>query len=258
MHAIARVNTPDLPTVTRPPSSEVIDPDTLDRAARAALIDELYASHSRIFGGVDRAEFARYVVDSPARWTRIFVLRDTDGVARGYTAFHCFDVTHEGEAICVVRMEAGFEPAFRNGTVYGLFAMRCFARARMHAGLRPMYFLCSPIHPSSYVTIARHADQVWTVPGADAATGRFITGLARTLGMKPVEGRSGVYHIGWITRPSPAPRRISDEAAFYLEANPSYAEGHGLLTVVPVTASGIIGGVARLLRRRLRRMMGAR
>lgn len=258
MNAIARVDAPRLPMATPRPTHGVIDPHALDPAARAALTDALYASHCRIFDGVDRAGFARYVVDSPATWTRIFVLRDGDGVIRGYTAFHCFDVTHEGRSITVVRMETGFEPAYRNATVYGRFAMGCFARARAHAGRRPIYFLCSPIHPSSFVTITRSAPRAWTVPGADAATGRLITALARTLGMKPVDGRPGVYHVGWVTRPGPTPRRISPEAAFYLEANPGYTEGHGLLTVVPVTAGGIARAALRLAARRVSRLLGRR
>ena len=58
----------------------VVDPATLAPDARAAFVDALFACHERIFAGVDRAQFAAYVVDSPAAWTRIFVLRDPDGV----------------------------------------------------------------------------------------------------------------------------------------------------------------------------------
>lgn len=255
MNAITRVDAPRLPAAARP-TTEAIDPHALDAAEREALTAALYASHCRIFDGVDRAGFTRYVVESPAAWTRIFVLRDGDGTVRGYTAFHLFEVTHEGRPVAIARMEAGFEPQHRGDTRCGRFAMQCFARAYLRAGRRPLYFLCSPIHPSSFVTISRNAPAVLTVPTAAPAERRFITALARTLGMAPVDGRPGVYHVGWITRPGPAPRRISAEAAFYFEANPGYTEGHGLLTVVPVSIGGMARAALRLATRRLRRVMG--
>lgn len=249
MHAIARVDITRLPAR---PRSTIIDPAGLDAEARRALTDALYACHCRIFDGVDRAAFAAYVVDSPAAWTRIFVQRDAEGVVRGYVAFHVYDITHEGRALSVVRMEAGFERAWRKGTIYGRFAVACFTRARLRAGRRPLYFVCSPIHPSSFVTLSRMVPQRWIMPEVGPSTRAFMTALAGTLGMTPAEG-DGVYDIGWITRSGPAPTHISAEAATYIAANPGYARGHGLLTVVPVTVGGIVRGLARLIARRVRR-----
>lgn len=249
MHALTRVDAPRLPAAR--PRHDIVDPSRLSADARAALLDELYACHGRIFAGVDRAEFAAYVVESPAAWTRIFVQRDADGIARGYVAFHIYEVTHGGRPLAVVRMEAGFEPAWRKVARYRAFAIACFARARLRAGRRPLYFVCCPVHPSSFVALSRAAPQRWIIPEASPAVRDFMAALAETLGMRPVS--DGVFDIGWITRDCPAPRRISREAATYLAANPGYTAGHGLLTVVPVTAVGIVRGIARLVARSVRR-----
>ena len=254
MHALIRVDAARLSAPAR--QRTVIDPARLTPSARRQLTDALYACHRRIFAGVDREAFARYVVESPAAWTRIFVQTDGAGEIRGYAAFHVYDVEHDGRSMAVVRMEAGFEPAWRRGTVYGRFATACFARARLYAGRRPLYFVCSPVHPSSFVALSRVAPQRWIVPEAGPATRRFMLALARTLGMRSIG--EGIYAVGWITRHGPAPRRISPEAATYIAANPGYGEGHGLLTVVPVTAGGILRGLGRLLARRLRRRPSAR
>ncbi len=249
MRAIPRVDAARLPAACL--SRQVIDPSRLTAAARERLLDELYACHCRIFAGVDRASFAAYVVESPAAWTRILVQRDTDGVARGYVAFHVYEVAHAGQPIAVVRMEAGFEPAWRRLADYRPFAIACFARARLRAGRRPLYFVCCPVHPSSFVALSRAAPQRWIMPEAGPAVRRFMAALADSLGMRAVG--DGVFDIGWITRDCPAPRRISAQAATYIEANPDYARGHGLLTVVPVTLAGIARGVARSCARRIRR-----
>lgn len=222
------------------PFHQIVDPRALSDAERTGFVDALHACHTRIFSGVDRAGFVACVIDPPAAWTRIFVLRDGGGTPRGYAAFHVYEVTHDGRPITVVRMEAGFETAWRDCAAYRRFALACFARARVQAR-GPLYFVCCPVHPSSFVVLARHAPTLWTL--ADASTPprarRLLSGLARTLGLDPVG--EGVFRIGWITRHGPRPARISPEAQTYLRANPGYRMGHGLLTVVPVTW----GGVAR-------------
>ena len=62
----------------------IVEPANLPAIERATFTEELYAAHNRIFSGVSRSEFARYVVNSPAEMTRIHVLRDTEGTIRGF------------------------------------------------------------------------------------------------------------------------------------------------------------------------------
>lgn len=242
--------------LSTPARHAVIDPAALAPDARAAFVDTLFACHQRIFAGVDRAQFAAYVVDSPAAWTRIFVLRDRDGALRGYGAFHLFHIEHAGQPLTVVRMEAGFERGWRS-RAFHRFVLAAFARARLSAW-GPMYFVCCPVHPSSFVSLARHAPQLWTLPdpATPAPMRPFMRALAGTLGLEAIG--DGVYRIGWITRDDRAPRQISDEATRYMRANPGYRLGHGLFTVIPVSMGRVMRAGLSVLAAALRRTAGRR
>ena len=51
--------------------NETLDPSTLSANETESLISSLYTVHSEIFDGVSRDQFAKYVVCSPAKRTRI-------------------------------------------------------------------------------------------------------------------------------------------------------------------------------------------
>ena len=139
--------------------TEVLLPDTLSDADRAALTEELYGCHCRIFAGVSRADFVKYVINSPADDTRLFLLRDDAGTIRGYAAFHVFIKAHPDGPLAIVRIETGFERAWRRTSASGWFIIRQVLRVVLqYAGYRS-YFLASFVHPSAYVALHRHAPQ---------------------------------------------------------------------------------------------------
>lgn len=55
---------------------EVVNPGKLDETQRENLASELYAIHARIFHGVQCESFAREVIHSTARLTRIAIYRN--------------------------------------------------------------------------------------------------------------------------------------------------------------------------------------
>lgn len=239
--------------------TEIIEPARLDAASRQRLIDEMYACHERIFDGVDQASFARYVVESPAALTRIMLLRDAMDAVRGYAAFHVFEQGHLGQPSAVIRMEVGVEPAWRGRGFCAHFMIREFALARVRYWNRRMFFVACFVHPSSFVSLTRHCAEVWPQPEVEtpAEVQTLMTSLAERFGLRPTE-RAGVYDIGWIVRGGRGRRTLSPEAAFYVESNPGYRAGHGLLTVIPVTASAVARGTADYLQHNLRRTLRQR
>lgn len=235
-------------------TTEVFDPHALDAAARATLADALYTTHQRIFAGVDRAAFAAYVVDSPADRTRILVLRDTQGTARGYAALHVFEQRHLGRATSIVRMEIGAEPAWRRCGFAAPFIVReALCLAARNPG-RPRYFFATFVHPSAYVSLCRHAPRLWPHPEhpTPPRIAAIMHGLERRFGLRSTG--DGTVDVGWIAHGyGETPSQLSPEARFYLERNPGYARGEGLMTLIDFGTSAVIRGSLDYARHHARR-----
>jgi hypothetical protein len=238
-----------------------LDPRRLSAAQRDTLTDELFAVQDAVFSGVSRAAFRRYVVDSPARRTRVQVFRDEQGAAVGYAAVHHFHLEVEGRPTVVLRSEVGLKAAWRGQTAAGrLLAQEVFLAMVGNPRARVCFVAC-PIHPASYLAMARSHDQVW--PRPDAATPAdvqaLLDALDAPLGLERADGGGlHVRKVGWVTRQS------ADEAVhwashdhelvrFYLEQNPGYVEGQGLRTAVVLSPVLFVQGLARLAQRQLRR-----
>lgn len=235
-------------------------PRHMPAAARAALADELYRTHRTVFDGLDRDGFAAYVIESPADDTRVFVLRDEAGEARGYCASHVFRQEHLGRPMIIVRMEIAAEPAWRHRRFAAPFicgeAMRLALR---HPGT-PRYMLACFVHPSAYVSLTRHA-RVW--PNPDGPTPPRIEALMGSLARAfHLDVRDGIAPVGWIARSGEPPARMSREAAYYVARNPGYPRGLGLLTVIdfaaPAVARGVLDSAALSIRRGLSAAPAAR
>ncbi|MCA9704607.1 MAG: hypothetical protein KDK70_02020 [Myxococcales bacterium] len=245
--------------MAQPLTQQIIDPHALSEAARERLTDELFAAHERIFAGVDREAFSAYVVCSPARRTRIQVFRAGDQVV-GYAAFHVFECAVAGRRSRVLRAEVGLLPAYRRGTRFGWFITREALRAVLGSPGTPVWGLSCATNPATYRTIARHADMVWphwerpTPPHVEHLMGE----LAAQFGLRPVEERPGVYHVGWRTRQDEAEalgwqQSTHPAARLYVDRNPGYVDGHGLLLLVPVSGLGMVRACLRLLHHALQR-----
>ena len=233
--------------------SEALIPAELGAAARAQLIDDLYRVHVEIFDGVDRAAFAAYVVESPADHTSILVHRDSAGAIVGYFAEHEFHRTLHGRPCVVLRGEAGLLRAFRGSQSNLRFGLGVAARLLLAAPSRPVYYLGCLVHPSSYYQLARYMRPVWPSRQAqpDDATRAFMAGLADSFKLKCVADDPLVRQVGWRTRDSEAERGYwqrspRPEARFFRAANPGYGEGHGLVTLAPVSMASISGVLARI------------
>lgn len=247
---------------------QIIDVDALDVTDRDAFADELYDVHCRIFDGVGRDAFMRYVIDSPARRTRLKVLREQgeSGPGRivGYAAFHMFECTVPRRRCFVIRGEVGMLPEYRRGSLMGSFMLRETIAARLRHPTAPMYSLICSTNPASYRTVTRYSDRVW--PHWERPTPPSIASLMRTLAkyfhLEPVAGATeGVYDVGW--RPRHDARedhglRNSDHPSmrFYVERNPGFSEGHGMLSLVSLDLRSLVRTAVRLGLRQLGRGIG--
>lgn len=241
-------------------TTQIVNPKDLTAADRQRFAERLYRLHHAIFDGVEREDFDRYVVNSSAAETRIGVFVGADGEWGGYAAIHRFEVSLGGRCHMVIRAEAGLLKAYRKRGLGGRFIAREATRMRLRHPLSPMVYLGTLVHPSSYAAFHDNATGVW--PGPDAPTpepiARLMETLSTSVGLSPIDPAvPGVCKVGWITRDRACDdgywRRSDNEGVrFFLRANPGYGRGEGLVTVVQMSWSNVVTGLARYLSRRVR------
>ncbi len=237
-------------------ATEVIVPKELDAGRKSALSDALYDVHCQIFDGVDKASFVKYVIDSRAERTWVLLHKGETGEIVGYLAIHVFERRLRGEPCAVFRAEAGTLRAYRgrNSSV-DFFLRKLLEYLLQHPG-RPVYYLGSLVHPSSYSLFTKYAEQVWPSPTTPVPPdiARFMSQLADDFGIPVVDPRHPlVRQVGWITRETDVERRYwrhcdRPSARFFITENPGYVDGHGLVTLVPVKLAAMLRVAGRMAR----------
>jgi CRP-like cAMP-binding protein len=233
-----------MPKIAR---SDIVVPNKLDPAARQGFIDALYKVHCEVFDGVTRDSFAKYVVESQAEQTWINVHRNHAGEIVGYFALHIFERELAGKASAIFRAEAGTMRAYRGGNTNTRFGLKLGLPYLLRYPGRPVYYLGSLVHPSSYCLFAKHFDVIWpsTRHPPPPAVLAFMDELANSFGLERVASDNPLTRqVHWITRDSEVERhywRNCDKPAarFFVEANPGYGEGDGLVTLVRVDAHNL-------------------
>lgn len=234
--------------MSRIASTEVVIPQSLSTEQRRRLTDALYAVHQEIFEGVERECFAKYVVESTAEHTWIQLHRNEAGALVGYFALHVFEKQLSGVTTAVFRAEAGSLRAYRGGNTNTRFGLTLILRYLLRHPGRPAYYLGALVHPSSYALLAKYCDELWPrheqpVP---LRLRDFLAELGTEFGLAPVDARNPLLrHVGWRTRESEVEQdywRQCDKrsARYFLETNPGYTLGHGLLTLAPVTMGNVL------------------
>jgi CRP-like cAMP-binding protein len=233
-----------MPKIAR---SEIVVPSQLEPGARQALIDALYQVHCQVFDGVSRDAFGQYVVESKAEQTWINVHRNQAGEIVGYFALHIFERELGGQASAIFRAEAGTLRTYRGGNTNTRFGLRLALPYLLRHPGRRVFYLGSLVHPSSYCLFARLFDVVWPSarhpPPPDVLA--FMDELANSFGLERVSADNPLTRqVHWITRDTEVERhywRLCDKPAarFFIEANPGYGEGDGLVTLVRVDAHNL-------------------
>ncbi|NPC86947.1 cyclic nucleotide-binding domain-containing protein, partial [Pyxidicoccus fallax] len=242
-------------------STEVVVPKSLSVEERERLTDALYAVHQQIFDGVERESFAKYVVESKAEQTWIQVHKNDAGDIVGYFAMHVFEKPLNGVKTAVFRAEAGSLRAYRGANTSSRLGLSLMLKYLLRHPGRPTYYMGSLVHPSSYALIAKYCTEVWPrreqpVPPELLA---FMDGLATEFGLEKVDAANPLLReVGWRTRESEVEREYwrqcdKPSARFFVEANPGYVEGHGLVTLVPATVANILGFLRVMGGRQLRK-----
>ena len=229
-------------------SAERIDPSKLTKEQREELCEQLYQIHKKVFTGIDEEDFDHYVVNSPAMETRIFLYRNKEKELIGYFGVHRFEKYFEEQPLVVFRAEVGLLPEYRQRDADLSFWLMEATKFKLLHPTKQVYFLYAPVSPSFYAMVARYAYKVY--PRHDlnipSPTMRLMTHLAQQFGLKQAEERNPLIRkVGWITKATDQEKSfwqstINPHIRFYIDTNPSFIEGNGLLTLIPVTITNAV------------------
>jgi len=222
--------------------SKVFIPCLLNETDKNDFIDKLYALHCKIFSGVNKSTFIHYVVDSPAKTTKICIFKNNEGQFVGYCAAHLFEKRVLNKKYFIFRAEAGLLPQYRRHNTTLMFGFMEAFKFRFSHPFARLYYLGSFVHPSVFHMFTKFFSKIY--PSSNQSTPGKIVKLMCTLAdefqLPVVDSKKPlVRKIGWITNESEEEKqhwrqKLRPDVRLYLDLNPGYGDGHGLLTLVPL------------------------
>jgi hypothetical protein len=243
--------------------SEIVFTKFISANAQQDLTDLLYSVNCQIFDGVDRTDFENDVVCPKSQDTAISIYKNSEGSVVGYCAIHYFEKMLNEIKCGVIRVESGLRKEYRRRNTNAPFIIRQILKYVLSNPRRPMYFLGELVHPSSYAVLTKYCNDV--CPSirhhAKGEMSEFFREVSSSFGLVPVNpNKPEVVHVGWQTRDTEKDKdywgTCSNQAArFFVEQNPDYRLGHGLLTLAPITARGVVRAMGLLLNDRLLRIV---
>ncbi|WP_437529623.1 hypothetical protein WME79_48110 [Sorangium sp. So ce726] len=235
-------------------SVEVLVPREMSPDQRQRLIDEIYGFRRLIFEGAQREKsFSTHVIDAGAEHGAVVVHRGAGGQITSYFAVQIIDPGPSGVQIAIFRGESGALGEHAGGDVVLRHVLSRLIRYMLAHPGRPVYCLCSLAHPSSYALFSRFVDITRANPpeGTPAGADDLMSGLAASFDLKADDrGSPFVFEVGQTAAEPPAGCDF-----LHLYENPSVRysllthlgpeEGHGLITLVPLSLGGMMRAAAR-------------
>lgn len=244
-------------------TSQIVFPQKLTAAARQQLADELYPVHSQIFHAEDKESFTRLFVESKADHTAIHLRRNGAGSIVAYAALHRYDKELRGVKTAIFRAEAGSLRDYRGHNSVINFALRQILRFKLAHPSQPMIYLGMLLHPTSYMFFTKYGGEVWPnykqpVPPEIKA---LLADLAETFGLKITDpANPWVAYVGVSTQETEEERLYwhscdKPDARFFVQTNPHYSAGYGLLTLMPFSTGAFLRSIGRFGRDRVQRCL---
>lgn len=244
--------------------SAPILPHKMTAATREKTAQRLFAIHTQIFDGVSYEQFKRYVVEPESKVTKIWTIQDLQGMDVGYITYQVFEPRIPTKwwqrSPLVYRTEVGILPAYRKGNLTFKHLFFQNVKGFFKSGCRRSFFVATPVHPVPYKIAAKQVGTIYPYPGKPipAPVRSLMNSLSETLGLANGAGEFE-KKVGWIVRDSPQRReRILKSkdpiTQFYLEQNPGYVNGNGMMMVIPFTLRNGFHSLLNLARRRGRKL----
>ena len=221
-----------------------VDILALSGAERTRFFDEWFDLYDEIFDGFDRPGLEAYYGDPNSSQTRMQVMRTADGKMVGFNAVRLYPVEIDGKERDAFRSTAGMKREYRGGSSTIAFGLQLAVAYKIKHPFRAVYYFGSMLHPSSYYVLSKYAYEMW--PRHDREPPPIIDRLIATL----AEMREYEFDdppSPYVRLANERTREAEDEPEFWrtsdnpiIETNPRYAEGRGLITLVPLTWTNLI------------------
>ena len=226
-----------------------INPYSLSGEERDRFIQNLYKLHCQIFDGVSKETLGEYILRHRAVRTRIRIFRNDQGDYIGYHGIHLFEnKVPGGSIVAVFRAEAGLLPEFRGKHSTLCLSYYEFVRYKLLHPFRKTYYLGMLVHPSSYHLLAMYCPEIY--PNINQTTTKETTELMRLLAgffkeTKVIQENPFILDVGWKVHETEEEKSYwlncqKEDVRFFLRINPNYHDGHGLLTLAPLTVKNLI------------------
>ena len=215
-----------------------------DLSARAYAI---YAAYKR---DVDRATFQRAFLSDDA--TRVALFHGEDGAFAGFATAAIDRVDSAAQRLAVYSALLFIDTHYSGVGPASLFAIKEALRFKLREPRTPLAYMGVVTSPASYRMFAATMPTFYPARGAAVPPGaaRAMRDAARARGLTFVdEERLLVRGLGAPRYPErlrgAATLRDDPDARFYLDRNPAFDEGVGMLIWVPLTLGNLLGALAR-------------
>lgn len=186
-----------------------------------------------------------------AQLNKLKVFRDDSGSVCAYCAVHRADVKIGDEAVSVFKAEIAVSRDQRGRALSKNFIAIEFLRHLFLHPFRKTYFLSAYVHPASYRMAAGTFWKLypsWRRPTPPEIE-HLMNQLADALEYARNDERPWTRKVGWIPREDDKHRahwqaHPNADIRYFLERNPNYPRGDGLLSITPITPTNILGSSA--------------
>ncbi len=140
---------------------------------------------------------------------------------------------------CVIRAESGILPEYRGSNQSIPFLTRQVLRYKLLNPGKRLLFLDTLIHPSSYALVTKYVDDVWPCHcDLESHHVKFLEHLIAQFSFKRSSNDPLVVDTGWTTTEADQERarwatHSNPNVRFFLDRNPEYHKGNGLITGIP-------------------------
>ncbi len=246
--------------------SQFYDLLTLSESEREALFKELWAIQSTVFVGPSYEQFKQELYYDEAQDLTALVGRNDEGEAVACTVVEIGLLDFEGDSIGIMNAVTASLRAYRGASgAFTRFILERALRWRAAHPTRMLYIMDAILHPTSFASGVRVFAGFKPRPGDELTDSerRLLIAAADYFDWSaPSPEGPVISYTGWTTVQTPEEaaywrRTPSRMVQYFLENNPRYTEGYGLLCLVPLDAQSLARTAAATAQHVVRRKMDA-
>lgn len=236
-------------------STEIIYYNKMSDNQKNEFSDKLYLLTCEIFDGGSKEDFEEMVSKCNSDNSKYLIFKNKKNEWVGYIGIHRFIKQIDNKNVVVFRLQIGLKPEYRRKNASFSFAIKEILKYKIFHPTSEVFCFVSIINPSMYSIAFKNVFTIY--PSLNKKTPVHIKNIveqcsshfgfiqkkgdsfwSRTIGWYPIY--SDYENDFWKKSKN---KRIK----FYMELNPSFRMGKGLLTLVPFTFWGLIFSFFSLL-----------